>query len=62
MVFHTWPSVFKDEIATGANYIAFAFRRLPMLECLISLVKAPTKKHWCMKIKQCHFVNSSACG
>lgn len=24
IVFHTWPAVFKDEIATGANHIAFA--------------------------------------
>ncbi|MCD1125342.1 DUF927 domain-containing protein [Jinshanibacter sp. LJY008] len=24
IVFHTWPAVFKDEIASGANHIAFA--------------------------------------
>ncbi|WP_312740835.1 DUF927 domain-containing protein [Cedecea neteri] len=24
VAFHTWPSVFRDEIAAGANYVAFA--------------------------------------
>ncbi|EAM2865418.1 DUF927 domain-containing protein [Salmonella enterica] len=55
MVFHTWPSVFKDEIATGANYIAFA-QALADAGMLDKPSKGITKKTLVHEGKQCHFV------
>ncbi|MCZ4675786.1 DUF927 domain-containing protein [Citrobacter sedlakii] len=55
MVFHTWPSVFKDEIATGANYIAFA-QALSDAGMLDKPSKGITKKTLVHEGKQCHFV------
>ncbi|HEM7577730.1 TPA: DUF927 domain-containing protein [Serratia marcescens] len=55
MVFHTWPSVFKDEIATGANYIAFA-QALADAGMLDKPKKGITKKTLVHEGKQCHFV------
>ncbi|MGA7586033.1 MAG: DUF927 domain-containing protein [Rouxiella badensis] len=55
MVFHTWPSVFKDEIAVGANYIAFA-QVLADAGMLDKPKKGITKKTLVHEGKQCHFV------
>lgn len=55
MAFHTWPSVFKDEIATGANYIAFA-QALADAGMLDKPSKGITKKTLVHEGKQCHFV------
>ncbi|WP_337065164.1 DUF927 domain-containing protein [Rouxiella badensis] len=55
MVFHTWPSVFKDEIAVGANYIAFA-QALADAGMLDKPKKGITKKTLVHEGKQCHFV------
>lgn len=55
MIFHTWPSVFKDEIAIGANYIAFA-QVLADAGMLDKPKKGITKKTLIHEGKQCHFV------
>ncbi|UYJ85537.1 DUF927 domain-containing protein [Yersinia enterocolitica] len=55
MIFHTWPSVFKDEIAIGANYIAFA-QVLADAGMLDKPKKGITKKTLVHEGKQCHFV------
>lgn len=55
MIFHTWPSVFKDEIAIGANYIAFA-QVLADVGMLDKPKKGITKKTLVHEGKQCHFV------
>jgi len=55
MIFHTWPSVFKDEIAVGANYIAFA-QVLADAGMLDKPKKGITKKTLVHEGRQCHFV------
>ena len=55
MIFHTWPGVFKDEIAVGANYISFA-QALADAGMLDKPKKGITKKTLIHEGKQCHFV------
>lgn len=55
VVFHTWPSVFRDEIAAGANYVAFA-QALADAGMLDKPKKGITKKTLKHNGKQCHFV------
>lgn len=55
MIFHTWPSVFKNEIAMGANYIAFA-QVLADAGMLDRPKKGITKKTLLHEGKQRHFV------
>lgn len=55
VVFHTWPSVFRDEIAAGANYVAFA-QVLAEAGMLDKPKKGITKKTLKHNGKQCHFV------
>ncbi|WP_140919733.1 TOPRIM and DUF927 domain-containing protein [Limnobaculum xujianqingii] len=55
IVFHTWPAVFKDEIATGANHIAFA-QVLADVGMLDKPKKGITKKTLVVDGKQPHFI------
>jgi putative DNA primase/helicase len=55
VLFHTWPSVFRDEIAAGANYVAFA-QVLADAGMLDKPKKGITKKTLMHNGKQCHFV------
>ncbi|MFV0547713.1 MAG: DUF927 domain-containing protein [Limnobaculum xujianqingii] len=55
IVFHTWPAVFKDEIAIGANHIAFA-QVLADAGMLDKPKKGITKKTLVVDGKQPHFI------
>ncbi|EFP3678719.1 DUF927 domain-containing protein [Salmonella enterica] len=55
VTFHTWPSVFRDEIAAGANYVAFA-QVLADAGMLDKPKKGITKKTLKHNGKQRHFV------
>lgn len=55
IVFHTWPSVFRDEIASGANYVAFA-QVLANAGILDKPKKGVSKKTLVIDGKQPHFV------
>ncbi|QBH98434.1 DUF927 domain-containing protein [Limnobaculum zhutongyuii] len=54
VVFHTWPAVFRDEIAVGANPAAFA-QALANAGMLDKPKKGFTKKTLTHNGKQCHF-------
>lgn len=55
IAFHTWPTVFKDEIAAGANYTAFA-QALADAGMLDKPSKGISKKTLSHGGKQCRFV------
>lgn len=55
IAFHTWPTVFKDEIAAGANYTAFA-QVLADAGMLDKPSKGISKKTLSHGGKQCRFV------
>jgi len=55
IAFHTWPTVFKDEIAAGANYTAFA-QALSDAGMLDKPSKGISKKTLSHGGKQCRFV------
>lgn len=55
IAFHTWPTVFKDEIAAGANYTAFA-QALADAGMLNKPSKGISKKTLSHGGKQCRFV------
>lgn len=55
IIFHTWPTVFKDEIAIGANHIAFA-QVLADAGMLDKPKKGITKKTLVIDGKQPHFI------
>ncbi|WP_282807867.1 TOPRIM and DUF927 domain-containing protein [Hafnia alvei] len=55
IAFHTWPTVFKDEIAAGANYTAFA-QALADVGMLDKPSKGISKKTLSHGGKQCRFV------
>ncbi len=54
VVFHTWPAVFRDEIAVGANPAAFA-QALANAGMLDKPKKGFTKKTLTHNGKQSHF-------
>lgn len=55
IAFHTWPAVFRDEIASGANHIAFA-QVLADAGMLDKPKKGITKKTLVVDGKQPHFI------